>query len=248
MLALHGATMSAKTMETLTGLSKKADDAGFIVVYPNGTGPTPFLHTWNSGGFASYLSTTKPDDVRFIAKVLDDIEDVLNIDTKRVFATGMSNGAMMCYRLASEMSDRIAAIAPVSGTIAIDKYEPKRRVPVLHIHGTVRQLGPDDGPTSSIEVIMHFQSVADTIAICVKTNGSTADDKITQLTIKDKCKCTRMVYEAGAVGTEVILYVVDGGGHTWPGRPFGGGLLGRYTMNFQANDVIWEFFRRHPLP
>jgi polyhydroxybutyrate depolymerase len=248
-LALHGATMSAKTMEILTGLSKKADDAGFIVVYPNGTGPTPFLHTWNSGGFASYLSTAKPDDVHFVAKVLDDLEEVLNVDTKRVFATGMSNGAMMCYRLASEMSDRVAAIAPVSGTIAIDKYEPKRRVPVLHIHGTVDNLVPYDGPTSSIAVIIQFHSVADTITTCVKINGSAAEPKITEVpTTKDKCKCKRLVYEAGADGAEVILYVVDGGGHTWPGRPFGGGLLGRYTMNFQANDVIWEFFRRHPLP
>ncbi len=248
-LALHGATMSAKTMEILSGLSKKADEAGFIVVYPNGTGPTPFLLTWNSGGFASYLSTAKPDDVRFIGKVLDDVEEAVNVDTKRVYATGMSNGAMMCYRLASQMSDRIAAIATVSGTIATDKYAPKRPVPVLHIHGTADNLVPYDGPTSSISVIMHFHSVPETIATCVKVNGCAAEPKVTELPApKDQCLCKRMVYEAGAHGTEVIFYIIDGGGHTWPGRPFGGGLLGRYTMNFQANDVIWEFFRRHPLP
>ena len=248
-LALHGATMTAKAMEVLTGLDKKADEAGFIVVYPTGTGPTPFLLTWNSGGFAPYLSTNKPNDVRFIAKVLDDVEDVLSVDTKRVFATGISNGAMMCYRLANEMSDRIAAIAPVSGTIAIDKYQPKRRVPVLHIHGTADNLVPYDGPTKSIELVMEFQSVADTIATCVKVNGAAEEAKVFELpTTRDNCKCKRLVYEAGAGGAEVVLYVVGSGGHTWPGRPFGGGFLGRYTMNFQADDVIWEFFRRHPLP
>lgn len=248
-LALHGATMTAKAMEVLTGLDKKADEAGFIVVYPTGTGPTPFLLTWNSGGFASYLSTNKPNDVRFIAKVLDDAEDVLTVDKKRVFATGISNGAMMCYRLADEMSERIAAIAPVSGTIAIEKYAPKRRVPVLHIHGTADNLVPYDGPTKSIELVMQFQPVAETIATCVKVNGSSAKAKISELpTIRDNCTCKRLVYSAGAHGAEVVLYIIGGGGHTWPGRPFGGGLLGRYTMNFQADDVIWDFFRRHPLP
>ena len=72
-LALHGATMSAKGMEALTGLSQKADREGFIVVYPNGAG-SPFLQTWNSGGFTPFLSQSKPNDVRFTAKVLDDLK------------------------------------------------------------------------------------------------------------------------------------------------------------------------------
>src|SRR5438309_7040916 len=95
-LALHGATMSAKSMENFTGLDKKADEAGFIVVYPNGTGPNPLLLTWNSGGFSTLMALTKPNDVGFIARVLDDLEGALNVDTKRVYATGISNGAMMC--------------------------------------------------------------------------------------------------------------------------------------------------------
>jgi polyhydroxybutyrate depolymerase len=246
-LALHGATMSAKTMEAFSGLNKKADAAGFIVVYPNGTGPNPFLLTWNSGGFASLLALGKPNDVGFIAKVLDDLEGAVNVDKKRVYATGISNGAMMCYRLAAELSDRIAAIAPVSGTIALEKFEPELPVPVLHIHGTADSLVPYQGSSPKIAAFMRFLSVEDTIAACVKCNGCESNPKITQLpTSKDHLQVTRRVYEAGADGAEVILYTVEGGGHTWPGRPFGGGILGSYTMNMEANDVIWEFFSRHP--
>jgi polyhydroxybutyrate depolymerase len=246
-LALHGATMSAKLMESFSALTKKADEAGFIVVYPNGTGPNPFLLTWNYGGFGPLLAHGKPNDVTFIARVLDDLEAVLNVDKKRVFATGMSNGAMMCYRLAAELSDRIAAIAPVSGTLAIDKYQPKYPVPVLHIHGTADSLVPFEGASPKIATFMQFRSVEDTIATCVKCNGSLAEPRITELpSPNDQYKITRTVYEAGHDGAEVILYVVEGGGHTWPGRPIGGGILGAYTMNLEANDVIWEFFRRHP--
>src|SRR5207237_1535521 len=108
------------------------------------------------------------DDANFVARNLDNRERVLNVDKKRVYATGMSNGAMMCYRLASELSDRIAAIAPVSGTIAMETYEPKAPVPVLHIHGTLDSLVPFEGSSPKIAAFMQFRSVPDTIAACVK--------------------------------------------------------------------------------
>ena len=140
-LGLHGATMTAKSDGEIHG--------------PESKGRRRRLHRRLSerhrAEFAAlYLEfrrlldlfcPSKPNDVEFIAKVLDDVESSFPVDKKRIYATGMSNGAMMCYRLASEMSERIAAIAPVSGTIAIDKYEPKRPMPVLHIHGTDGQSG-----------------------------------------------------------------------------------------------------------
>ena len=246
-LALHGATMTAKVMEAFSGLNKTADAEGFIVVYPNGTGPNPLLYTWNSGGFPAILAKSKPDDVAFLAKVLDELESVLNVDKKRIYATGVSNGGMMCYRLASELSERIAAIAPVAGTIAVEKYEPKRPVPVLHIHGTVDLLVPYEGANPKLAAFMKFTSVEDTIAACLKCNGCADKPQITELAMeKDKFKIVRKVYESKK-GADVILYVVEGGGHTWPGRPFSGGILGPVTYNMQANDVIWGFFRKHAL-
>ncbi|MBI3411802.1 MAG: prolyl oligopeptidase family serine peptidase [Planctomycetes bacterium] len=248
-LALHGATMTASLMESFTGLNKKADEAGFIVVYPNGTGPGNLFLTWNSGGFAPALAKKKPDDVAFIAKVLDDVEKVVNVDKKRVFACGLSNGGMMCYRLAAELSDRIAAIASVAGTIAIEKPEPKRAVPVLHFHGTEDKLVPYSGPDKKVAAVMKFAGVEDSINAWVKLDGCDTEPKISVLSAStDKHEVTRKVYSGGKDGAEVVLYVVEGGGHTWPGRPFGGGnLLGAYTLNINANDLIWEFFERHPM-
>jgi polyhydroxybutyrate depolymerase len=245
-LALHGATMSARAMEGFSGLSKKADEAGFIVVYPNGTGPNPLMLTWNSGGFPPFLARTKPNDVAFLARVLDDAEAVLNVDKQRIYATGVSNGAMMCYRLAAELSERIAAIAPVAGTLALEKYEPKCTVPVLHIHGTADNLVPYVGAGPTVATFMKFLSVEDTIAACVKRNGCLDEPRTADLPMpNDHFKITRTAYDEGKEGAEVILYVVERGGHTWPGRPIAGGILGPTTMNLKANDVIWEFFQKH---
>ena len=120
-LALHGAAMNGLMMVGFTGLDATADKAGFIVVYPSGTGVGPF-RTWNAGGFPG--GSNKTDDVTFLGKVLDDVTALATVDTKRVFACGMSNGGMMSYRLAAEMSDRIAAIAPVAGTIPSMRASP----------------------------------------------------------------------------------------------------------------------------
>lgn len=101
-LALHGAAMNGPMMVWFSGLSKKSDEAGFIVVYPSGTGTGPFL-TWNAGGFKGRMAEGRPDDVKFISRLLDDLGTVCTLDTKKIYACGMSNGAMMCYRLAAEL-------------------------------------------------------------------------------------------------------------------------------------------------
>jgi polyhydroxybutyrate depolymerase len=122
-LVFHGSSMNAKMMATYSGLSKKADEAGFIAVYPNGTGPSKVMWIFDCGGLPDLAEgKTRPDDVAFTVRVLDDLESVLNVDRKRVFAAGFSNGGMMCHRLAAALPDRIAAIATVSGTIAVDHF------------------------------------------------------------------------------------------------------------------------------
>ena len=121
-LVFHSALMNAPLMARFCGLSEKADRSGFVVVYANGTGSTPVFRYWDAGG----VHGRRADDVGYVAKLLDDLGTVVNVDPKRIFATGMSNGAMMCYRLAAEMSERIAAIAPVAGTMAIDHCQPRR--------------------------------------------------------------------------------------------------------------------------
>jgi polyhydroxybutyrate depolymerase len=249
-LVLHGAMMDAKLMEGFAGLNETADKHNFIAVYPNGTGPGGIFQTWNAGLFPGDLGKNKPDDVKYLGKVLDDVEGVLTVDRKRVYVTGMSNGGMMSYRVAAEMSDRIAAIAPVAGTLALEKYEPKRPVPVVHFHGTKDTLVPFNGPAIKKDspALLKFRSVEDTIKACLKANG--CDEKVTETEIEmkaDKIKVTRKDYGKGKNNSEVVLYVIESGGHTWPGMSFNLGVLGACTNNISANEVMWEFFGRHSL-
>lgn len=249
-LALHGAMMDAKMMESFTGLSGAADKHGFIVVYPNGTGPGGILQTWNAGLFPGELNKQKADDVKYLAKVLDDVESVCNVDRKRVYVTGLSNGGMMSYRLASELADRIAAIAPVAGTMAVEKYQPSRPISVVHFHGTKDTFVPYNGPANKKDtpVFLRFRSVDDTIKTCLKANGCDEAAKETEIDMTaDKIKVIRKDYGKGKLGSEVVLYVIENGGHVWPGMTFGLALLGQSTKNISANEVMWDFFRRHTL-
>ncbi len=247
-LALHGAAMNGKLMEAFSGLSRKADEANFIVVYPNGTGPGDILLTWNAGGFPLAAVKNRSDDVAFLGKVLDELPKLANVDTKRVYVTGMSNGGMMSYRLAAELADRVAAFAPVAGTQAFDKLSPKRPVPLLHIHGTKDTLVPFEGYRNATKGVAAILSVEESVNAWVKANGCKTEPKISETPMtKDKLKVIRKDYGAGESGAEVILYVIEGGGHTWPGMPGMPSFLGENTMNINANDLMWEFFQRHAL-
>ncbi len=244
-LALHGATMTGELMAGFCGLNDKSDEAGFIVVYPDGTGKKPFLF-WNAGGDWEGVGR-RPDDVAFIGKLLDDLATQVNVDPKRVYACGMSNGAMMCYRLAAEMSDRIAAIAPVAGTVAVEESEPKRPVPVIHFHGTNDKMVPFTTAAGRARPSFRGMSVADSIQTWLKFDGCHDDSKATDVLSKpdDELKVTRTRYGPGQDGAEVVLVIVEGGGHTWPGRK--PRFRGKSAMNVSANDLIWEFFEKHPL-
>jgi len=248
-LVLHGGGIDARKMASFCGLSQKADAEGFVAVYPNAT---PFLggfQTWNAGGLRGKLAQTRPDDVRFTARVLDDLALVLNVDSKRVYAAGMSNGAAMCYRLAAELPDRIAAIAAVSGTMAIESCNPSRPVPVAHFHGTNDRLVNYDGPTERTPKFVTYKSVEETVRIWVKANGCPKTPVTAELpdVADDGTEVTQRTYGPGTDGAEVVLYVIRGGGHTWPGRRPSAAFLGKSTKDISANDLIWEFFQKHSM-
>jgi polyhydroxybutyrate depolymerase len=246
-LALHGAAMDGSMMVWFSGLNKKSDEAGFIVVYPSGTGVGPF-RTWNAGGFSGKMAEGKADDVAFIGKLLDDLGTVVKMDEKRVYACGMSNGGMMCYRLAAELSDRIAAIAPVAGTIAIEESKPKRPVPVIHFHGSKDEIVPFEMTKGKTPSFMKLKSVEDSVQTWVKLNG--CDEKPKTDTISkegDEMKAVRTTYSSGKEDSEVVLIVIEEGGHTWPGQKPPVGFIGKSANNISANDLMWEFFQKHKL-
>jgi len=250
-LAFHGGGSNAEQMVRFCGLNEKADQEGFVVVYPNGTGRNERILTWNGGNCCAYAMRNAVDDVGFVRALLDDLGKVLAVDRKRVFATGMSNGAIMAYRLASELSDRIAAIAPVAGPMGTARCHPKRPVPVIHFHGTGDQYAPFHGGQGSKSISpTFFYSVEHSIRAWVQANGCPETPVVTELPDKadDGMRVRRKTYGPGKQGSEVVLVEIDNGGHTWPGREPLLARLGPSTKDICANDLMWEFFTRHPMP
>lgn len=246
-LALHGTAMTGPMMVWYSGLNKTSDKAGFIVVYPSSLG-IGGLSYWNAGGLRGMLANGQPDDVAFIRKLLDDLGTVVNVDQQRVFACGMSNGGMMCYRLAAELSDRIAAIAPVAGTVCLDESKPLRPVPVIHFHGTKDKIVPFEVKEGKSQPFMKFLGVEDSIQTWVKLNGCKESATPVLLTKDaDEMRTTRKTYGGGKNESEVVLIAIEDGGHTWPGQKSPVFFTGKSTLNISANDLMWEFFEKHPL-
>lgn len=242
-LAFHGATMSAGSMARMTGLNEKADREGFIVVYPNalGRGVARGFNVSRPAGEGS------PDDVGFVRAVLDDLPTVAWVDPTRVYATGFSNGGMLCYRLAAEMADRIAAIAPVAGTMAMAEAEPSRAVPVLHIHGTADTIVPFTGPGALTPSFLSFKSAHASVAYWAEVAGLTGKPEVSTRPTGDGFEVTRTAWGAGRPAAEVALVAIEGVGHAWPGRPPIFRWMGPSTLALSANDLMWSFFERHRL-
>jgi polyhydroxybutyrate depolymerase len=249
-LIFHGGASNAEQMVRFCGLNDKADEAGFIAIYPNGTGRLAHALTWNGGNCCGYAAANNIDDVAFVRAILDDLQSSIKIDAKRVYATGMSNGAIFCYRLASELSDRIAAIAPVSGTMGAEACHPTRPVSVMHFHGTADEFLPIGGGRGTKSLSgTDFISVEHSIRAWIKADGCPEEPAITNLPDKehDGTTATRKTFGSGKDGAEVVLFVIEGGGHTWPGRTPRINYLGNSTKNISANDLMWEFFKQHPM-
>lgn len=245
--AMHGATMDGIVMMGFTGLNKTSDKHGFVIVYPNGTGVGPLL-TWNAGGFTEGFGT-RADDVGFVKQLLQEVKAAINVDTNRIYACGMSNGAMMCYRLAAEMSDTFAAISPVSGTMPLGDVQLQRPVPALHFHGTLDTLVPYEMNSDKKTLFLKLRSVEDTAVSWAKLDGCDPTSSKVEVLSKetDELKITRQTFGPGKDDSEVVLITIEGGGHTWPGEPPPVKFIGKSAMTISANEMMWEFFQKHPL-
>lgn len=249
-IALHGGGTNGKSMRRFSGLDEAADKYGFMVVYPEGTGPTARFRTWNSGACAVYAKKQNIDDVAFLAALIDHLVQTQQADPQRVYVTGISNGGMMAYRLAVEIPDRVAAIAAVAGTLDVPASAVKQPLPILHFHGTADEYvlyKGGHGPKTFSE--NEHTSVADTIAAWVKINGADPRPREELLpdTSDDGMRVTRYTYATKADPQNIVLYKIEGGGHTWPGRPAKiERVLGPATRDISANDILWEFFKAHP--
>ena len=232
-LNFHGFTSNASQEALLSGMNDKSDKEGFVVVYPEGLNSS-----WNAGACCGTSAQSGVADVKFVSDLIDSLEVQICVDAKRVFATGMSNGGFLSHRLGCELSDRIAAIAPVAGVLGVDACKPTRAVPVMHFHGTLDPLVPYNGDPA-----LGFPPVPDTFAGWATRDGCTGDPTSTY----DKGDAHCATYEKCGAGATVTLCTIDNGGHTWPG-----GMpvppLGYTTTDISATDEMWTFFTEHPMP
>lgn len=259
-LLLHGAGGNGKWQIEYSGLDAKADEAGFVLASPDGTGRLGrWMLTWNAGDCCGYASNRDVDDVEFLERLLDEIVPRYNLDPKRVYVVGLSNGGMMAYRLADRMPGRFAAMGIVSGTHLGDAPSLDVPVPVVHFHGTEDRLVPFDGGSDRTWHPTHgFRSARATAMAWASANGCPLEPEHEVLPDRhdDGTSISIERFGPGREGAEVALYVIAGGGHTWPGRSYFSRMeaprwvrraspLGRSTEEIAANDVLWEFFRRH---
>lgn len=252
-LVFHGGGGDPDGMMKLCGMNAKAEQAGFIAVYPFGTGRFgDRLLSFNGGECCGYALDNNVDDVGFVRALLDDLATAVSVDADRVFATGLSNGGIMAHYLASELSDRIAAIAPVGGPLMLEKPRNSRAVPVMQFHGTKDEFAPFQGGFGKGFLgrngITSFRSVEHTLQSWVQANGCRTEPETVKLPDKaaDGMLVTRKTWTGGRKGSEVVLIEIQGGGHTWPGQRPVIDRLGESTMDISANDLMWEFFQRHP--
>lgn len=251
-LDLHGYMEGASIHTAMSDMRALGEQEGFAVVTPQGTGEIAY---WNAARVEDL-----PDDVEFIAAVLDDVGQRLCIDENRVYVTGLSNGAMMTSLLICDLSDRIAAAAPVAGVAAIPECDPERPVPTVAFHGTEDQFVTFDGSlgegamtlpvnedTERLAALAEaIKPIPEAVATIAERNGCGPDFEETQVS-----EHVRLRAFAGCPeGAEVLLYIVEGGGHAWPGSEVNGlieSITGPTTFEIDANEVMWEFFEAHPL-
>jgi polyhydroxybutyrate depolymerase len=231
-------------------MNDKSDKAGFILVMPNG-----YQNSWNAGTCCGGASTAKLDDVALFRAILAEVAKHVNVDFRRVYATGLSNGAYMSYRLACEASDLFAAIAPAAGAVGKNDIgggtnpmsdftacAPASRVSVLDTHGTSDPLIP-------------YSLQAPSLDIFVKANGCQTSTSAATAPLSGG-DTTCVSYTGCASDSEVIGCSIMGGGHCWFGSPdcgtgggaIGAAFVGANSTSMKNTDAVWEFFSHHVKP
>jgi polyhydroxybutyrate depolymerase len=250
--SLHGFASNAQPQEKLTGWSQLADREGLLVVYPEGTS---FPLRWNA---SPAFGTENVDDVQFIRDVIAELAQLVALDPARIYVNGMSNGGFMSHRLACEAADTVAAIGMVSASTGElpGGCSPSRPVPVIAFNGTddplVRYYGRDFVQVSVPEWLLRLgnlsphptrmPAVAAWVADWAERDGCNA----TPEAIAAMGDASGVRYAGCQAGAEVVLYTIEGGGHTWPGGlplPF----VGKTSTDIDATRTMWAFFKAHPL-
>ena len=252
-LVFHGGGSYSAAVRYESRFDEVSNRYGFIVVYPSGTNrrlyPKDRLVTWNDGRKFSDGRSNDIDDVGFIAALLDDLAEFVRIDALRVFAAGYSNGAQFVYRLVKQLPKRIAAIAAIAGQRGPDEFfpPPARPVSVLQFAGLEDKVGPYNGgsPAVSVEFITVLKPVPEVVREWAEFDGCSVEPARRTIGSAEE-----VVFGPGREGSEVVLWVLKNGGHTWPGGnvlPNSAAMVGETTHAIFGSELMWKFFERHPL-
>jgi polyhydroxybutyrate depolymerase len=240
--------MDLQADDSLYGQITTSEAEGAIVVFPNGFSRLPGgkLATWNAGNCCGPARDRNIDDVGFIRAVVADVSSRWKVDRSRIYATGMSNGAMMAYRLACDAADVFTAIAAVAGTDNTRECRPSRPVAILHIHArddTHVLFNGGAGPDSvRAEAVTDYVSVPRTIDKWAQLDGCTGDAR----RVLDKPGAYCELRASCGAGSRVQLCVTESGGHSWPGgRKARRGPLPEPSHAISANEAMWKFFDGH---
>lgn len=244
-VAIHGYTSSAKTLMGYSGINQIADKEGFLVAYPQGTKDSRDNNFFNVG--YEFHSDSKVNDVNFIREIVLNLTKDYKLNSKRVFATGMSNGGDMSYLLACTSSDLFTAVAPVAGVMMKDTLEncnPEKKIPIFEIHGTKDSISKFEGDMNNEDKWGAYYDLPSTIEFWVNKHALNEKETI-QLKNKNTEDGTTITFErywSDESQREVWFYIVNDGNHTWPGMT---GLFSR-TANQDINSAeeIWKFFSK----
>lgn len=232
----HGYTMTAAEIASASHFTETADKRGMIVAFPQGIG-----NGFNAGDCCGSAQSSNVDDVGFTRDMITTLDGEYCVDAKRTFATGFSNGGFLSYRLACELADEIAAVAPVAGGLRLEPAQcnPKRAVALLHVHGTGDLVVPFGG--GGLGAARPVSASVD--AFKAKDTCPAGAGQIVYT--KGNASCTKWGPCAG--GADVELCTIAGGGHQWPGGdtlPYGGTA----SPDLDTSEAIADFFEAHPMP
>jgi len=240
-VALHGGFSSADVLAKRSRLDQLADEEGFIVLYPNGTGIFDFARHWNAGHCCAFAMSRKIDDVAFVSDVIDEVSRHVAVDERRVYLVGHSNGGMLAYRFAAERAERVAAIAAASSSIlgALESDDPEvqmplpsRPVPLIVFHGQEDPRVP-------------YAHVDRTLGWWARQNGC---DPIPEENVLFSGGVLRSRWTGCLEGARAELYTLLGFGHSWPGAYFTDELEDDPLAGFDAAPILWRFFQEFSLP
>lgn len=244
-IVLHGGGGNADNVLRMTGFAAAAEAQGFLVAAPQGVSRAGPLRTWNAVHCCGYAMSSRSDDIGFLRAVIDSLLAEGLVDRRRIYVTGMSNGAMLALHAGIQLADRVAAVAPVVGGLFGDEPALTAPVSLLAINGAQDRSIPLAGGTTGGRFASAWDGkpllpVSAQTAHYAQGNGC---DGVPQVERNGVLTTTR--YRC-PTGRAVQAIVIEDGGHAWPGGQRGSRLGDAPSSALDATAAIWAFFAAHP--